>query len=780
MGSSPDLCTNKCVDLANDQNNCGACGHDCTTLPNVKPGATGIRCVSRVCSIPAAACVSGYAHCSAQPDDGCEANLTEARTCGSCTNPCPATAPVCSTATSPFSCVPNCTGSTPMLCGTKCVNPQTDYKNCGACNFDCSALPNVKAGSMPPAVQCVSGACSVQPSGCVNGSGHCSTNPNDGCETDLTRPVTCGSCGNQCMAPLGLCSAMSGQLMCSSSCMAPNPDICGSSCVSLASDPTHCGTCAHDCTSLPHLKAGAMPTCNGNGGCAVPQTACAAGFANCSTNANDTDGCETPTNTTTNCGGCGNVCYAFQICTGTACSPRFGEAYSIDIQALGGYQAVGTNAAAMTADGSYFYAGGFFGQGALNPGGPPQSVGAPTAGVTKVRNDGVFLWTVLIPIATPGYDLASSYVGGVAALSDGGVIGFGSYLNDPGGSVTIGGMTFTDSQSMFAFRLDASGAFVWVKRWTVTGGTAGITRMALTPGGTAVFVGGFSGTMNLNPATTPAANRTASGGDGFVLSLDLNGNYLWGGAIGGSGSDSVTSVAVGPDGGVWLAGFFHSGANLNPGISGAPDTRTSQSTSDSFLIRLMSNGGYVNAWTLMGSVKDIAAGSDSSAYVVGQYAGSGIDLDPTTAVQSFNATGASDGFVLKLGPTGTLGWINRLVGSGNDVLSSVGVTGDGTVVAAGAISGSSSATLSSAIAPRTLDGTASSLVAARIAPDGSYVWSLAFGGLMAGVHALGVSSAGFVVTGNFTDTADYDPGPGVKTLTTNVPGGGAYVTRYNF
>src|SRR5262249_31674324 len=148
------------------------------------------------------ACASGYAHCSSRPDEGCEASLLDARSCGSCGTACPDSTPICSTGNGSARCGTSCAGSVPDSCAGTCVNLKADAKNCGSCGHDCSALPNVRAGA--PAIQCVSGVCSIPPGACAAGFAHCSSRADDGCETDTTRPDNCGQCNKKCTAPTAL------------------------------------------------------------------------------------------------------------------------------------------------------------------------------------------------------------------------------------------------------------------------------------------------------------------------------------------------------------------------------------------------------------------------------------------------------------------------------------------------------------------------------------------------------------------------------------------------
>src|SRR5262249_35065250 len=124
-----------CTDTSTDPKNCGACGHDCTALTHVG-SADGITCAAGRCVVPSTSCATGFAHCSANADDGCETDVGTAAHCGSCTKACSADAPFCAGS----QCVTSCPVSTPTLCGSSCANLDNDPQNCGACGHDCTAL----------------------------------------------------------------------------------------------------------------------------------------------------------------------------------------------------------------------------------------------------------------------------------------------------------------------------------------------------------------------------------------------------------------------------------------------------------------------------------------------------------------------------------------------------------------------------------------------------------------------------------------------------------------
>jgi hypothetical protein len=235
-------------------------------------------------------------------------------------------------------------GAPRMMCGASCVDVTTDARNCGRCNQDCVAIPNTD----PAGASCTASTCTVR---CLPGRANCDGDLTNGCETDITTAMRCGSCTRSCSGATPLCEAG----MCSSGCSAMTPDRCGATCVDLQRDIRNCGSCATVCSPVTnatetcasgrcgflcnagfHLCAGAcvsdasttacgttcvvcasrpntVTTC-AMGGC---RYACVSGFGDC--DGDVSNGCERPVSSdVSNCGGCGVVCAG----TDTECRRR--------------------------------------------------------------------------------------------------------------------------------------------------------------------------------------------------------------------------------------------------------------------------------------------------------------------------------------------------------------------------------------------------------------------------------------------------------------------------
>jgi hypothetical protein len=142
------------------------------------------------------------------------------------------------------------------------------------------------------------------------------------CENLQTDPLNCGACGAVCPAleicQAGACVAATGATLCLSPPPATGSATCSSTstsgCVAtnVSNDPNNCGTCGTVCGASQVCSAG---TCT---------SACGAGLTTCANMAAMTTACADVQTDGLNCGACGNVC-ANGNCTAGACTCTAGE-----------------------------------------------------------------------------------------------------------------------------------------------------------------------------------------------------------------------------------------------------------------------------------------------------------------------------------------------------------------------------------------------------------------------------------------------------------------------
>lgn len=195
------------------------------------------------------------------------------------------------------------------------VDLQNDEENCGACGNACAGdqYRNVLGGIF----SCVDGACKL---GCVYPQADCDGIPDNGCETDLSKPSNCGGCGFACDSPYQCLFGV-----CSDKCQAPKVRTSDCGCVDLTSDDQNCGACGVACNSQPSGFDPAPP--NAYYGCVGGvcdqlkcQPANLSTWADCNGDlhkepTSSSDGCEENLGASTDhCGGCNVKCDPGQVC----------------------------------------------------------------------------------------------------------------------------------------------------------------------------------------------------------------------------------------------------------------------------------------------------------------------------------------------------------------------------------------------------------------------------------------------------------------------------------
>ncbi|MFW5920276.1 MAG: hypothetical protein ACOCUS_00450 [Polyangiales bacterium] len=200
--------------------------------------------------------------------DACTADTSsDPNNCGECGNICPTPtngSAACVGGECDIDCDPgfaNCDGDA-TSCETE-LGTLTDCTSCGnACIYEHASAV------------CETDGCALED--CVSGWGDCNSDPDDGCEQDLSSPDHCGMCDNPC----GSDEVCSGDA-CAESCGDTETD-CDGACVDTMTSISHCGGC-----DMPCERDHATAECEG-GTCAIDT--CDSGYGNC--DEDDSNGCE--------------------------------------------------------------------------------------------------------------------------------------------------------------------------------------------------------------------------------------------------------------------------------------------------------------------------------------------------------------------------------------------------------------------------------------------------------------------------------------------------------
>lgn len=291
-------------------------------------------------------------------------------------------------------------------------------------------------------------------------------------------------------------------------------------------------------------------------------------------------------------------------------------------------------------------------------------------------------------------------------------------------------------------------------------------------------------------------------------------SHGWTRTIGGSFQDMCESVAAGPDGSVYIAGYYRWLVDFDPtegvdmrGCVGCGD-------SDGFLTKLNADGSY--GWTrtyedippdqysqeatavavgpqgnvfvagrLHGSLfvskvsangspswrhtfaggnahaQDVAVGPDGSVVVIGDFR-STMNFDPSGGEDYHTASGETDIFVMKLGGGGNYGWTHSFGGpdwllNGDDG-NSIDIDMDGNVVVTGSFSGTADFDPTGGVDIRVCNGYYDIFVS-KYLPNGSYAWTHTIGADQRdeGKGIVADSAGNILITGNFAGSVDFDP-----------------------
>ena len=341
---------------------------------------------------------------------------------------------------------------------------------------------------------------------------------------------------------------------------------------------------------------------------------------------------------------------------------------------------------------------------------------------------------------------------------------------DPGPDIFS--LTSFDHSDIFIGKYSPEGELIWATSLGGAGSDVGI-GIAVDRFDNLYITGRFEGTVDFDPG--PDTYDIEGFFDCFVLKLDSDGNFIWAKAVGGDGNDAGIGITVDESQNVYTTGTFYNTVDFNPGAN--TFSLTSNGTKDSFILKLDKEGDFVWVKAIGGTANEHSAAivldNFNNIYTTGIFNNT-VDFDP--GAEEFNLTeiGTDDGdqYILKLNVDGDFIWAISI--GGGTIVSPSGIAIDainGHLYTAGSFR---SGNIDFDPGPDTsylYTNWASDLFISKYDTDGNYIWAKSIGGDTNFVNVENMAldrNNNVYITGDFAQTVDFDPGPGVSSISSMI------------
>jgi hypothetical protein len=169
--------------------------------------------------------------------------------------------------------------------------------------------------------------------------------------------------------------------------------------------------------------------------------------------------------------------------------------------------------------------------------------------------------------------------------------------------------------------------------------------------GNVYAVGNFSSTVDFDPGNGVYELTSNGSYDVFILKLDVNGNFVWAKAAGGTNTDFAAAVTLDAAGNVHVTGSYYATIDIDPGDG--ITTITSEGHEDGFILKLDNDGNFIWGKSFGGTDqkdigKSIAVDDDGNVYTTGSFWWIA-DFDPGPQDYIITPGNAYAMFILKAG-----------------------------------------------------------------------------------------------------------------------------------
>lgn len=336
---------------------------------------------------------------------------------------------------------------------------------------------------------------------------------------------------------------------------------------------------------------------------------------------------------------------------------------------------------------------------------------------------------------------------------------------DPG--IGVSNLSSAGGQDAYIVKLDASGNFIWAKRFGGTGNDNSYC-VAIDATGNIYLTGNYSGTVDFDPGAGIFNLVSVGLADIYISKLDAAGNFVWTKSMGGTNNEYSNSLAIDASGNVVASGNFAGTSDFDPNagilnlISAGGD--------DIFVVKLDASGNLIWAKNMGGTGGEwgdsVVLDALGNVYTTGNYAGTA-DFDPNAGTANLVTAGMDDIFVSKLDASGNFVWAKSMGGLLTDFANGMNIDAAGNVYTIGNYDGTADFDPGAGTANLTTAGTGDIFIS-KLDANGNYIWAKSIGSTMSDYGgSVDIDAAGNVYsTGFFAATTDFDPGAGITNIMT--------------